>query len=332
MNGWLTAGARAMVFALLLALGCAGGPEGSARALPLASETATTSPPPNLGPITPRAGSGPLMVVGGGKIPDAVRARFIELAGGPEAQILIFPQASEREDAGSGHLKAWKESGANNVAIAELIDPVRIARDLVRADAIWFGGGSQNRLMAALEAAECVEALRRRHQQGCVFGGTSAGAAVMSQAMLTGDAHTDRLEPGTTVIGKGLGLWPGVIVDQHFLRRRRFLRLFAAVLDTPELVGVGIDEGTAVLVEDGSWEVIGGSPVLVIDARGAEVWDAEVSDTEVSDAEVSDAEVSDAEVSDAEVSDAGVNEERAPFRAEDVRLHALPPGVRWVAR
>ena len=89
--------------------------------------------------------------------------------------------------------------------------------------------------------------------------------------MFTGDADLKALKAGATVIGKGLGLWPEALIDQHFLTRQRDNRLISAVLDRPALVGVGIDEGTAVVVQGTSFEVIGKSSVVVIDARGAQV-------------------------------------------------------------
>src|SRR5439155_23992340 len=95
-----------------------------------------------------------------------------------------------------------------------------------------------------------------------------AGAAVMSQIMLTGDSVVGSLTDGIKT-GEGLGLWSGVIIDQHYLRRARFNRLLNAVLDHPECVGVGIDECTAVIVEGRSFEVLGNSNVIVIDARKA---------------------------------------------------------------
>ena len=89
--------------------------------------------------------------------------------------------------------------------------------------------------------------------------------------MFTGEADLKALKAGATVIGKGLGLWPDALIDQHFLTRQRDNRLISAVLDRPTLVGVGIDEGTAVVVQGASFDVIGKSSVVVIDARGAQV-------------------------------------------------------------
>jgi cyanophycinase len=85
--------------------------------------------------------------------------------------------------------------------------------------------------------------------------------------MITGEADLQGITPQATRLADGLGLWSEVIVDQHFLKRQRFNRLFSAVLDHPDKIGVGIDEGTVVIVGPDDWEVIGAGKVLVIDAR-----------------------------------------------------------------
>jgi cyanophycinase len=117
--------------------------------------------------------------------------------------------------------------------------------------------------MERLNQLELVKLIRERHARGMVAGGTSAGAAVMSKVMIAGDASKAGEPP---LIAEGLGLWPEAIVDQHFVARGREPRLRVAVKMHPELLGVGIDEGTAVLVRGNDFEVIGGS-VTVIDAR-----------------------------------------------------------------
>src|SRR5439155_4806352 len=137
------------------------------------------------------------------------------------------------------------------------------------ADLIWMPGGDQNRLMEALMPTDVPAAIRARYRKGATVGGTSAGAAVTSTLCLTGEADLDRIRHGTTAVREGLGLWPHVIVDQHFVRRERFNRLLSAVLDRPELVGVGVDESTAAVVIGTTFEVIGSGQVLVIDARKA---------------------------------------------------------------
>jgi cyanophycinase len=121
--------------------------------------------------------------------------------------------------------------------------------------------------MSALTEGKLVDAIRERFRQGATVGGTSAGAAVMSQIMLTGLPKVQGV--ARTVETIGLGLWPDVIVDQHFIRRNRSPRLLDAVLHHPEKLGIGIDESAAVVVQGRCFEVIGHSKVVVLDARRA---------------------------------------------------------------
>jgi cyanophycinase len=217
---------------------------------------------------------GVLLAVGGGGTSDALVARALELAGGPEARMLIVPQASS-EPAASGvrSTEFWKEKGAKDVRVLDLGDPAAARAEIEAARFIWMPGGDQKRLMAALSEAGLVEAVRARYRAGALVGGTSAGAAVLSGAMILGGDEADltAVRLGGTKIGAGLGLWDGAVVDQHFLKRQRFNRLLAAVLDQPGLVGVGIDERTGVVLHaDGACEVVGDGAVLVLDARAAE--------------------------------------------------------------
>lgn len=101
-----------------------------------------------------------------------------------------------------------------------------------------------------------------------VVGCTSTDAAVMSAIMITGEADLQSVPPGTTKTADGPGLWPGVIVDQHFLKRQRFNRLFSIVLDHPGCMGVGIDEETAFIVSPDGWKIIGASSVMSLEPGG----------------------------------------------------------------
>jgi cyanophycinase len=215
------------------------------------------------------APKGRLVVVGGGEMPAGVRAKALELAGGKDARVLVIAQASERKDAAAESAAAWKAAGATSVESLDLADAKAAVAQVKRASLVWMGGGDQNRLMKALEKTGVPEAIRERHREGAVVGGTSAGAAVMSKVMITGEAELDRIEAGATKTSEGLGLWEGVIVDQHFVKRSRMNRLISAVLDKPELVGVGIDEETAAVVGPGGFEVMGKGSVVVVDARNA---------------------------------------------------------------
>lgn len=228
------------------------------------------------GPATPTAAQpapkGRILAVGGGGTTDALVARAIELAGGPKVRMLIVPQASSAEDAGKSSLEFWREKGVVDVSILDLKDPAKALEAIAAAGFVWMPGGDQTRLMDALRAAGVIDAIRARYRDGALVGGTSAGAAVLSATMIIGGDRADltNVKSGGTEMAEGLGLWPGALVDQHFLKRQRFNRLLSGVLDHPDLVGVGIDERTGVILHpDGVCEVVGDGGVLVIDARRA---------------------------------------------------------------
>jgi cyanophycinase len=217
------------------------------------------------------APKGHLVIVGGGGVPDPVMARALELAGGPAAPIVIFPQASELADTGDSAVDMWKKAGATNVRWLPTTEAAAARQAVESAAFIWFPGGDQNILMKAFAGTGIPEVIARRYRAGAVVGGTSAGAAVMSAVMLTGDADLESLTVGATKTAPGLGLRSEVIVDQHFLKRQRHSRLISLVLENPSLVGVAIDERTAVIVSGRRFEVMGDSNVLVFDARRATV-------------------------------------------------------------
>jgi cyanophycinase len=110
--------------------------------------------------------------------------------------------------------------------------------------------------------------VRARHHEGVVFGGTSAGTAIMSAIMITGEGDLTVIDGARVEVRAGLGLLPGVIVDQHFVKRQRENRLFGLVLRHPGERGIGIDEDTALLVRGREGEVVGRGPVVVVDATG----------------------------------------------------------------
>jgi cyanophycinase len=225
-------------------------------------------------PSLAAAQSGALVVVGGGGTGPDIVARTLALSGGKSAIVAVLPQSSELKDAGDDSVTMWLEAGAHEAAKVAF-DDKNAAAALRRATLIWMPGGDQNRFMKAIEGTGLAEIIRERHKAGVTVGGTSAGAAVIAEAMFTGDADLKSLTAGATVIAKGLGLWPEALIDQHFLKRQRDNRLISAVMDRPSLVGVGIDEGTAVIVQGASFEVVGKSSVVVVDARGAQIDKAE---------------------------------------------------------
>lgn len=215
---------------------------------------------------------GHLVVVGGGGVPDNVQQRALAISGGRAAVVAVLPQASELADTGETAAAMWLKAGAARAVQIDLSNLNAATQALSEATLIWFPGGDQNRLTKALAGTGLPELIRQRYIGGATVGGTSAGAAVLSAVMITGDADLQSITASKTVTAPGLGLWPEVIVDQHFLKRQRMNRLISAVLDQPQLVGVGIDEKTAVIVTGGhEFEVVGDSSVVVIDARRARV-------------------------------------------------------------
>ena len=239
----------------------------------------------------PAGPKGTLLIVGGGPIPPAIHERFVEVSGGAgRARIVIFPMASESADAGVEIAETFIKLGASAerlVLTREQADTEEAAAALAGVTGIWFGGGDQSRLTAALLGTRVEAAIAARFRAGAAVGGTSAGAAVMSTPMLTGEEKRpggDRppardsgdawmtIARDNVVTARGFALLPGAIVDQHFVRRRRNNRLLSLVLENPRLVGVGIDESTALEVgPDGIWRILGDSVAVVYDAREAAV-------------------------------------------------------------
>jgi cyanophycinase len=221
---------------------------------------------------------GHLILNGGGSRPAVVMETFIELAGGPGASIVVFPTASELADTGEVYRDLFeKEYGCTGVWVAAVVGPEdardRKLADRVRgANGIWFAGGDQRRITTALAGSPVGAAVRAAFEAGAVVGGTSAGTAAQSELMITGDGNFTVIARETVEYTAGMGLFPGVIVDQHFVARRRQNRLISMVLEHPELLGVGVDEATAVWVRpDGTFKVLGDGWVMVYDASGARI-------------------------------------------------------------
>jgi cyanophycinase len=265
-----------VAFLCALESGCA--PASSSMRGAQFSESASTEAP-----------KGTLLIVGGGSQPAELVRHFVDLAGGPgKARIAILPMATSDAVATGAEKEAELDSlGADafvvNVTRAQADDDA-VVRKLATATGIWFPGGDQSLLTAALQGSAALRAIRARFQAGAVVGGTSAGAAVMSDSMITGNQFwpgsttaTDsgsfsRITRGAIEIVPGFGFVRNAIVDQHFIRRQRENRLFSVILERPSLLGVGIDEGTALKVTpDGRWTVLGKSSVMILDARRSRV-------------------------------------------------------------
>lgn len=200
--------------------------------------------------------------------------KFVTLSGGAAAPILVVPSASEEADTGDFYRALFaKDHGCTNVTSLEVRSPADAARtDLValaeKAGGIFFAGGDQRRITKALLGTPVGAALERAWRRGAAVAGTSAGTACMSPLMMTGDGDFTVFREKAVELWPGLGFLPGTILDQHFVARGRMNRLFSAVLEHPDLLGIGIDEGTAIWVRPGgTFEVMGAGWVVVVDAR-----------------------------------------------------------------
>lgn len=217
--------------------------------------------------------SGHLVLIGGGEKPAVAMRKFVELAGGPAAPIVAIPTASEDPDTPSYYLDLFRqEYGCTNVEVLDIKtrdDAARpdYAERAAAARGIFFGGGDQSRITRALLDTPVGTAIADAFARGAVIGGTSAGTACQSALMITGEGDFTVLRSNNVELVPGLGFFRGVIVDQHFVARQRSNRLISVILEHPDLLGVGVDEDTAVWVRpDNTFEVMGEGPVLVLDA------------------------------------------------------------------
>jgi cyanophycinase len=236
---------------------------------------------------TPR---GYLFIVGGGPQSDAMVQRFVDLAGGKKARIVVFAMASsDGKQSGEEKAEDLRKLGAE--AHAYYIDQSEansdsMVKNMEGVTGVWYGGGDQVLLTKALLGTRVEKAVHARYEAGAVIGGTSAGAEVMANPMLTGEERrvggvrppSDTTQHYMTIardnmeLVPGFGMIKGVLIDQHFVRRRRHNRFISAVLETPPHLGAGIDESTALIVHpDGHWTVMGESAVSVYDARRATI-------------------------------------------------------------
>ncbi len=215
-----------------------------------------------------------LLVVGGGKRPPDAVKKFVEWAGGEKARILVITWASgvpdESFDALKKEFRSQMPFSVDHAATSRLDTEKRkqFIEQLKQAKAIFFAGGDQNRIMDVLADEELLKLLRDKYAFGTPFGGTSAGAAVMSDPMMTGEADLKILDGKQVGVRKGLGLIQKVMFDQHFLVRQRHNRLFGYIIENPTYLGIGIDEDNAVLIEDNrKLTVTGTTQVMFVDAK-----------------------------------------------------------------
>ena len=223
---------------------------------------------------------GTVIVIGGAE--DKVRdrlilGRFVALAGGRDAKIAVISTASSMgPEAGQRYRSIFTELGAERVMPLHAVTRTQandehIARQVRDATGVFLTGGNQLRLSSMIGGTRLADAIMTRFQAGSVVAGTSAGASAVSSHMIAFGASGATPKHRMAQIAAGLGLLPGVIVDQHFQQRNRLGRLLSLIAQNPSLLGLGVDEDTAGVVgPDHIMEVIGRGSITVVDGARSE--------------------------------------------------------------
>ncbi len=212
---------------------------------------------------------GTLVICGGGEISDEVLDQFVVAAGGEEARVVVITTASETADSDEieDELEYWRAQKLARLTILhtrsrETANDIDFASPLADATGVWFGGGNQAFLADTYLGTVSERMIHNVMRRGGVVGGISAGAAIMSTVMIRNGESLPEM-------GRGFGLLPGTVIDQHFLARNRQERLLGALACHPGLVGLGIDEGAAVVVRGGRMSVVGDSDVVACISQSA---------------------------------------------------------------
>ena len=221
---------------------------------------------PKIGPAR-----GTLVVHGGGKLAKEFLSMFVELAGGPNAPLVVIPTAGEADEYSEDWpgLKPWIKAGFKHIALLHTrdraeADTPEFVRPLETARAVWITGGRQWRLADVYLATRTEQALRGVLDRGGVIGGSSAGATIQGSYLVRGSPrdNTIMMSPGHE---QGFGYLRHVAIDQHLLTRHRARDMLSVIAKHPELLGIGIDEQTAIVVHGDIFTVIGTSRVAIYD-------------------------------------------------------------------
>jgi cyanophycinase len=218
--------------------------------------------------IGPARGS--LVIVGGAMKDAAIMARFIELAGGPDAPIVIIPTAGADDDYDGdypGTLR-WRELGTSSLTVVHTRDRVEadseaFVEPIRKARGVWFPGGRQWRLADTYLDTRTERELHKVLERGGVIGGSSAGASIQGSYLVRGDTKTNSILMGDHE--EGFSFLENVAIDQHLLARNRQFDLISLIEQYPHLLGIGIAEDTAIVVHGNEFEVIGQSVVAIYD-------------------------------------------------------------------
>ncbi|NJO41840.1 MAG: cyanophycinase [Cyanobacteria bacterium CRU_2_1] len=224
--------------------------------------------------MTPTQHRGALVIIGGAEDRDRdcrILREFVRLAGGFRAQIVVLTAGtSEPREAGDTYIDVFERLGAEDVIVidtrnSDQANHINAIRAIRQATGIFFTGGDQARIVECIKGTILEDAIHKRHSEGSVIGGTSAGAAIMPEVMIVKGESETSPRGDTVTLGTGIGFVQGMLLDQHFAQRGRLGRLLAALLLDPAVIGIGIDENTAIVVDGNEFEVVGEGAVTIVD-------------------------------------------------------------------
>ncbi len=209
--------------------------------------------------------------------------KFIEVAGGRTARIVIIPTASTLEDTGKRYEKLFRKLGADEAKSLPFASRDDAGKGewldyIEKANGIFVTGGNQLRLTTILGGTAVAKAIRRANARGVAVGGTSAGAAILSEHMIAYGAEGHTPHAGAVSLVPGFGLTNRIIIDQHFRQRDRLGRLLTALAYNPFAVGIGLDEDTAAFIDHAKKiTVVGAGAITIVDA--SELSHSTIADT-----------------------------------------------------
>ncbi len=221
---------------------------------------------------------GNLFIIGGGAQSDALVQEYLDLCGRDKKMLVVAKASGYEEEVLRETIERFTTLGATQLNGYRCDgDANSCSEQLAQVECVYFSGGDQKRLVDHFANTSVMEQLKKIYQNGGTVAGTSAGAAIMSDVMLTGNIvdgaqSFNRIAKDHVESAAGFGFLSGFVVDQHFVKRQRQNRLISKVLENPELVGIGIDESTAVVFKNSTrrFEVVGAASVMVYDARTAQ--------------------------------------------------------------
>jgi len=239
-------------------------------ALRRGAQARLAAPFPSKQVVKPSVASGSLLIAGGGILPAEALKAFVDLAGGEKAKIVYVPcEEAKTIEQEPGMVKVLRRAGAGQVdwlhtKDRSLADSPEFVACLATATGVWFGGGRQWNLVDSYQDTEAHRLMHLVLERGGVIGGSSAGASIQGDFMPRGDplGNTQMMAEGYE---RGLGFITGVAIDQHFTQRRRFPDMALLKRTHPQLLGIGIDEGTCLIVKQTQAEIIGPGQVAFFD-------------------------------------------------------------------